>query len=268
VKFFPLCLITIVLILAPICSAQTNPIDQSSSAGNAQDHERSPSSGEERPVSWTGLIPNILSDQQRIWTFPFHMIQRKEWKPVLGVVAATAALVALDPIDTPPLRRSTSFHSFNTVMSSRNTALFTGAVPGAFWVVGYLGKNSYATHTALLAGEAVADSEILATAMRTADHRLVPSSIPPHGNFADSWFEGRSGIGRGSFPSGHAVAAFSVATVISRRYGSHRWVPYVAYAAAGAIGFSRLTLSAHFPSDVFMGAALGYSISRFVVLQH
>jgi len=31
--------------------------------------------------------------------------------------------------------------------------------------------------------------------------------------------------------------------------------------------FSRLTLQSHFPSDVFMGAALGYSITHFVVLR-
>jgi membrane-associated phospholipid phosphatase len=36
---------------------------------------------------------------------------------------------------------------------------------------------------------------------------------------------------------------------------------------AGTIGFSRITLQAHFPADVFLGAALGYSISRFVVLR-
>jgi membrane-associated phospholipid phosphatase len=36
---------------------------------------------------------------------------------------------------------------------------------------------------------------------------------------------------------------------------------------AALVGFSRLTLSAHFASDVFVGAALGYSVSRFAVLQ-
>ena len=73
--------------------------------------------------------------------------------------------------------------------------------------------------------------------------------------------------GRGSFPSGHTIAAFSVATVISRRYGNHRWVPYVAYGMATLVGFSRLSLSSHYLSDVFMGGALGYSISRFSVLR-
>jgi membrane-associated phospholipid phosphatase len=73
--------------------------------------------------------------------------------------------------------------------------------------------------------------------------------------------------GHGSFPSGHTIAAFSIATVVARRYGNHRWVPYAAYGMAALVGFSRLSLSAHFLSDVFMGGALGYSISRFTVLR-
>jgi membrane-associated phospholipid phosphatase len=44
-------------------------------------------------------------------------------------------------------------------------------------------------------------------------------------------------------------------------------VPWVAYGIAGAIGFSRVSGQAHFPSDVFLGAALGSSISRYVVLR-
>jgi membrane-associated phospholipid phosphatase len=63
------------------------------------------------------------------------------------------------------------------------------------------------------------------------------------------------------------MVAFSVATVIARRYGNHRWVPYVAYGLASVVGFSRLTLNVHFLSDVVMGGALGYSISRFTVLR-
>lgn len=58
-----------------------------------------------------------------------------------------------------------------------------------------------------------------------------------------------------------------MATVVSRRYPKHRWLPYVAYGLAGVVGFSRVTLSSHFPSDVFLGAALGYSISRYAVLR-
>jgi membrane-associated phospholipid phosphatase len=62
------------------------------------------------------------------------------------------------------------------------------------------------------------------------------------------------------------MMAFSVATVFARRYHDHRWVPYVAYAAASAIAFSRITTGAHFPADVFWGASPGYVIARYDVL--
>jgi membrane-associated phospholipid phosphatase len=125
--------------------------------------------------------------------------------------------------------------------------------------------------TALLAGEAVADAEILTEVLKPAVSRWRPSALPPGGNFADTFAEGgnRFSSAHSSFPSGHTITAFAVATVISRRYGrQHRWVPILAYGASAAIGFSRLTLSAHYTSDVFVGAVLGYSISRFAVLRN
>jgi len=125
----------------------------------------------------------------------------------------------------------------------------------------------------LLAGEAMADAAILTTVLKDATKRVKPAGFPASGNLSDSWFE-KSGSpsysylkGNGSFPSGHTMVAFSVATIIARRYGNHRWVPYAAYGLASIVGFSRLTLSVHFLSDVFMGGALGYSISRFTVLR-
>jgi membrane-associated phospholipid phosphatase len=125
-------------------------------------------------------------------------------------------------------------------------------------------------HTALLAGEAVADAEIVTTVLKDIDQRARPVTFTPHGNYWDSWFESKGFAvrGNGSFPSGHAIAAFSVAAVVAHRYRTHRWVPYVAYGMAGLVGFSRLSLSAHFASDVFAGAVLGYSISRFAVLRY
>jgi membrane-associated phospholipid phosphatase len=35
---------------------------------------------------------------------------------------------------------------------------------------------------------------------------------------------------------------------------------------AGAISFARVTSSSHFPSDVFLGGAMGFVIARYVVL--
>ncbi len=122
---------------------------------------------------------------------------------------------------------------------------------------------------ARLAGEAVAGSEILATVMKLAIRRVRPATLQPERNFSGTYFENKGPALRaaGSFPSGHAITAFSVATIVARRYGNHKWVPYVSYGLAALVGFSRVSLSAHFISDVFVGGALGYSVSRFAVLR-
>ena len=166
-------------------------------------------------------------------------------------------------------RSTSSFHGFNNIFTGNATVVGTIVAPVSLYVIGLIRKDSKMQRTALLAGEAVADAEIVTTVLKDATKRVRPAGFPAQGNLYDSWFESSGSFlrGNGSFPSGHTIAAFSVATVIARRYGNHRWVPYVAYGMAALVGFSRLSLSAHFMSDVFMGGALGYSISRFTVLQ-
>lgn len=63
-----------------------------------------------------------------------------------------------------------------------------------------------------------------------------------------------------SFPSGHTLASFAAATILSKR---DRRFGYAAFPLAGLIGFSRLYLYVHFPSDVLFGAALGAAIGLF-----
>jgi membrane-associated phospholipid phosphatase len=181
----------------------------------------------------------------------------------------TAGLIAADAHDTPYFRRTQRFEGFNDVFSGRNTSLGMAIVPAAFLVVGHFRHDSYAEHTALLAGEAYADSAIVDIVMKASTRRLRPSDIAPTGNFSDTFFRSTKAFSgtSTSFPSGHAAAAFSIATVFAHRYRQHRWVPWVAYGVAGAISFSRLTTQAHFPSDVFLGAALGFTISEFAVLR-
>ncbi len=224
----------------------------------------------DRPVSWKLLFPNILSDQEQIWTFPARLVQGHDWIPTATILGTTAALIALDPTEGSYFRRTSTFHGLNNIFTSKATVIGTIAAPLALYGVGLIRKDSKMQKTALFAGEAVGDAEILTTFLKDATKRVRPSGLPPHGsNFSDTWFESKGSFlrGNGGFPSGHTIAAFSIATVVARRYRNHRWVPYAAYGMAALVGFSRLTLSAHFLSDVFVGGALGYSISRFSVLR-
>lgn len=62
-----------------------------------------------------------------------------------------------------------------------------------------------------------------------------------------------------SFPSGHATAAFAVATMESQ---FHPRQALLWYAGASLISASRLTLHRHTLGDVLAGAALGYGTAR------
>lgn len=218
---------------------------------------------------WKAVAADTLRDQKRIyWDFPRDVGHGRHWIPVAGFLGAAGALIALDQFEAPYFRKSTTYHGFNRGFSGTNTSLMIAAVPAATFVTGLIKKNPYAQSTAFLTGEAIADSFVATEVLKLVTQRARPESISPQGNFADTWYDSRS-VTSGGFPSGHTVAAFSMATVMSRRYGrEHRWVPYAAYGLAGAIGFSRITLSAHNVSDVCVGAALGYVISRYVVLGH
>src|SRR6516225_4616929 len=99
---------------------------------------------DERPVSFKKLLPNLLSDQKRIWLFPAQPAQDHYWMPTLGVLAVTAGLVAADPQTAPYFRNTHSFGGFNSVFSGKNTAIGTALVPASLYVAGLLRKNSYA----------------------------------------------------------------------------------------------------------------------------
>jgi membrane-associated phospholipid phosphatase len=268
------------LVIPSWAAAQTATPDQSSPTAappneppqTTAETAPSPSQDIDRSVSWKLMYPNLIADQKQIWSFPARLVQGQNWIPTTAVLGITAGLVLVDPIDARFFRRTSTFHGFNNVFASNTTAIGIGAVPASLYVIGLIRKDSKMQHTALLAGEAMADAAILTTVLKDATKRIKPAGFPPDGNFSDSWFEKKGSPsfylkGNGSFPSGHTMEAFSVATIIARRYRNHRWVPYVAYGLAAAVGFSRLTLSVHFMSDVFMGGALGYSISRFTVLR-
>jgi undecaprenyl-diphosphatase len=70
------------------------------------------------------------------------------------------------------------------------------------------------------------------------------------------FIEKESAGGSPSFPSGHTSEAFALATSVSLTYP--KWyIIAPSFLWAGAVGYSRMDLGVHYPSDVLAGAILG-----------
>ena len=66
------------------------------------------------------------------------------------------------------------------------------------------------------------------------------------------------------FVSSHAANSFAVATLIIFLFKQkHRWIWFVMVPYAFLIIYSRVYLGVHYPSDVFVGAILGFLIGLF-----
>ncbi len=100
--------------------------------------------------------------------------------------------------------------------------------------------------------------------LRTAD-ALVVSTLFSEGLKRIVREKRPDGSNRESFPSGHATAAFAVATMQSHYHPKQAifW-----YAGATAIAASRVTLHRHYTHDVIAGAALGFFTARWELHQN
>jgi membrane-associated phospholipid phosphatase len=222
-----------------------------------------------REISWRTLPKDFLHDQKDIWLFPVQLAKGQHWLPTLAIAGGTAGLVVADPHVMPYFRsHARGLDDLNDTFDAPITTAEVAAVPVSLLVAGYLRNDQHQIGTALLAGEAYADSAVVDLVIKGITRRKRPSDVPPGASFNDTFFSGGKSPFKGSsFPSGHSAGVFSVATVVATRYQRRRWVPWVAYSFAAVISFSRISSSAHFPSDVFLGAALGYTTARYEVLR-
>ena len=201
--------------------------------------------------------------------YPGQLARGKYLIPTLAVVGGTAGLIVADKHVMPYFREhAQSWDGFNDTFDAPITTAEVILVPVSLLTAGYIRHDPYQVNTALLCGEAYVDSAVVDLAIKAITHRQRPEDVPSGAPFTNTFFSGTTSPLKGSsFPSGHAAGAFSVATVVAGRYSRHKWVPVLAYGFASLVGFSRITDTAHFPSDVCHGAALGYTVTKYQVLR-
>jgi membrane-associated phospholipid phosphatase len=223
----------------------------------------------ERIETGRALPMDFLHDQKQIWLFPTQLARGRYWVPTLAITGVTVSLLYADPHAMPYFStHQKQLDDLNDVFDPTIAAGEIAAIPVSLLAAGYLRHDSYQVSTALLAADAYADSAVVDLALKAITRRVRPVDVPPGTPFTDTFFNStQSPISGSGFPSGHATAAFSIATVVALRYHRHRWVPWAAYGFATAVSLSRVTTLAHFPTDVFVGGVLGTTIARYQTLR-
>ena len=133
---------------------------------------------------------------------------------------------------------------------------------GSGYLIGRMSHNDRLAEASSLSAEALLTAGLWSSALKAITARERPHA-GTNGRFSD--YHPSAGETVGSFPSGHATGAFTVATVFAEVYRDHKWVSWVAYGTAGLIGASRVALGRHYPSDVIVGGVLGHSFGRMVL---
>jgi len=202
------------------------------------------------------LLKNIAEDQKALWIGPKSLrFGDADWLAPLGGVAA--AMFATDTEYSKHLSNSPNRIKYSKDLSNYGLASLVG-IGGGLYLWGHLTQDDHKIETGILAGEAAIDSLAPVFAMKYAFGRERP--------LQDN-YRGRFGQGGVSFPSEHAAAAWSIASVIAHEYPGPLTSLFV-YGLASAVSASRITAKEHFPSDVLVGSAIGWLEGMYVYRKH
>jgi membrane-associated phospholipid phosphatase len=211
-------------------------------------------------ITLAGTPRRLFADQKAIWTSPMH-IRPMDAVWLLPLGATTGLLIGSDHHTMTSLIHinANDQKHFNTLSDAGVGAL--GVLPAGMYLWS-LGNDAPQAHeTALLTGEALADSLAVTGVARLVFRRDRPAVDDAQGHFFSS------GPTESSFPSNHATAAWAMAAVMGDEYPG--WLARTAvYGLAAGVSVSRVLAEQHFPSDVVVGSATGWLIGHYVYRAH
>jgi membrane-associated phospholipid phosphatase len=201
------------------------------------------------------LMKNLMSDQKAIWESPFHLRWTdSDW--FIPLAGLTAAFFATDHSAVKSLSSGPSKLNRYVNLSNYGLAAMIG-LDGGTYLLGKISHDDHRTETGILAGEAALDSVAVTTVLKYSLGRERP--------YQDS--QGPFFHGGDSFPSDHAAVVWSVASVVAHEYPGPL-TKLLVYGLASGVSASRVMGQQHFPSDVLVGAAIGWLAGQYVYRTH
>lgn len=214
------------------------------------------------------FFKSLLTDSRDIVISPYRW-NKYQWIAISGVVVVGAFFYSQDRNIQKVLQKNE-----HPILGSASTyglepwgsGLYTLPALGLLYGIGAIVKDDKARYTALKGGEGFLLAFITGQILKQITHRHRPYADNPSNPYL--WDGPFKPISNSSFPSGHALIAFTVATVVATSYSQNIWVPLVSYSLAGLVAASRVYQNDHWFSDVFIGAALGFTIGKTIMNNH
>ena len=172
---------------------------------------------------------------------------------LLSVFLFSGGFVNAQNLDIEVLRkininRNEQFDPTFKFISTTVTPISIGA-PLVIYGVGLIKQDSSLKKKGLFIGQSVLISSFITVALKRTIKRERPFITYPD-------IENLTEAGSYSFPSGHTSNAFATATSLSMAFP--KWYVIVpTFIWAGSVGYSRMHLGVHYPSDVLAGAIVG-----------
>ena len=137
---------------------------------------------------------------------------------------------------------------FNQFMSNSDSYIVAG-VPFTMGITGLIKHDDKLFRNVCVISTAVILNSVITLSLKYTVNRDRPFVTYPD-------ITKKSKAGSPSFPSGHTSSSFALATSLSLSYP--KWyVIAPSYTWAATVGYSRMHLGVHYPSDVLAGAVIG-----------
>lgn len=222
---------------------------------------------------WLGK--SFIQDQAHIWTAPLR-IKKKDLNYLIPLTLATATVMIFDEDinqNTQKFKNNNQWlKNLSPILTDGGEVPVVGGISAAMYLTGLAVKDDKLMQTGAIAGYALVNSAVVITVLKMLAGRQRPrvdgtSHWKPFPQTLEQ-LNGTSSDYYASFPSGHSIAAWTLATVVAEQYKDTKVIPILMYTFATGVALSRTTENAHWLSDAIVGSALGYGIGKYLAKHH
>lgn len=233
------------------------PEDQDTPVEDRRDRIYYPGDTERPKPLLRKLFLNIVLDQKDIFTSPFRVNRHNalQWLVPIGV---TGALIASDTHIANAFENSSGQIRWGGRISDIGASYTLIPIVAGSYIYGAWRDDPKAREIGVLGTQSLLDSLIVVGVLKQVFRRNRPDEKNP----GDFWGGGTS------FPSGHAIQVWSIASLLDHEFKHKRIIGITAYSLAGIVSAARIAAQKHFASDVVAGGAMGWFIGRYVYDTH